>query len=73
VRQGAPDAALVVLRDDLVDQAPDGRAVGDRVQPAATDEPPDLVLDDADGVHPGSPNGSDRGSVSIQIGHATRT
>ena len=63
LREGSGEAALVVLRDDLVHQPADGTGVGHRVEAAAPDELADLVLDDCAGVHCGSPGG-------LQIGGA---
>jgi len=54
-RQDACGAALVVVREDLVDQPAHGAGVGRRVQPTTTDELADLVFDDGDRQHCASP------------------
>jgi len=50
-RQGAGEAALVVMRDDFLDEQPGRRRVCDRVEPSPADQLADLILDDADRVH----------------------
>ena len=51
LRQGARDAAYVVLRDDFLDESTHGTGISHRVQATAAHQLADLVLDHGDSVH----------------------